>query len=90
MAYSLDPTANYNYKLFRENISLMIEMCDEKERIKSLSTREKVQYILRAYSNHLYFNFYAYYFNKKEYNIYQYNRELYQFLKKLEEESRQN
>lgn len=84
MAYSLDPVQNEATKFTLQSLDIMQKMEDEKERIDNLSLCEKLSYIVSTYLLYYYYNYYAFYFNKKDYKLFQYNCALYSICRKYD------
>lgn len=82
MAYSLDPVQDKIQKFTLQNVNLINRMEKERERIEALSLCEKLSYVFFAYYNNFYYNYYSYYLNEKDYNVYKYNCALYKAYRK--------
>lgn len=62
--------------IIRETIDLTIQAENEAKRVKSLNTAQKLFYIAKALKTYAYYEWWAYYFNEKDYNTYAYAREV--------------
>lgn len=65
--YHLDPKLN----LGTEYMSILSEVDKEKERVKQGSRLGKLIYIFRGIGGYIYYNYWAFYFNRKDWKYYE-------------------